>query len=93
MNIYTLTAIQSPSTERFNSRCWGYYFKLEQARKAAKYDYGAMNDCMYDYLVIERFKPGVLTCGTFVDWYKYDLGWKKIKMPEQFKGLINFGIG
>jgi phage protein U len=99
--MYFITAI---SVELFknhkspSSRCFGYHPTLEKAQQAVVENQGEMYECLYDYIVIEKYSPG---CHTLADdktyWYKWEHpDWKPLKddeTPSWAKGIINWAIG
>lgn len=99
--IYTVTAI---TKEGGRSRCFGYYFGQQKAYEAALGNYGGMDECLYDYLVIEKIGPGIhaIVDSEQVFWFKwlhekgFDGCWIACKKPqgERFERTIGWaGIG
>ena len=97
--IYTITAITEDGKD---SRCFGFYFSEASARLAALNNYGSMDECLYDYLVIERQKEGIHSFANVLQWYVWEhpdgeMGyWVIGEQPvgKRFEGITNWnGIG
>lgn len=88
--IYILSSVQKDTK---SIRCFGYYGELENAKKAVEQNLGGMHEQLYDFLVIEKFKPGVHTVGEIVQWYKWNHSWEPIERPRWAEGIVNWGIG
>lgn len=101
--IYTLTSITKDGRD---SRCFGFYFSLEEAKLAADENRCSMSECYYHYLVIEEIGEGIHAGAEQVQWYKWSGGhelrggeegkWVKCEMPQndRFIGTVNWnGIG
>ena len=94
-SIYTITAITENGKD---SRCWGFYFCYAKALNAVERNIGGLDDCMFDYVVIEEHPEGVLRIATVKQWFKYkkvpdDVEWVEIDPPEWAEGVSNWGIG
>ena len=79
-----------------DNRCWGYYKDKEKAIQAATENWGDMEECYYEYLVIEHFSEGLITIAKEEIWYHWDIKlsrWVECKKPEELKRVVNFGIG
>ena len=77
-------------------RTFGYYGDFAYARKAVEENRSNMHECLYNYLVIEKFNEGVHALAESEDWYQWDEtknGWKSIPKPSFSEGLVNWAIG
>lgn len=93
--IFTITTVSHRFFPR-HSRCWGYYFSLEEVEHALNNNIGSMHECLYDYAVVEEYSPGIVGMGEMISWWKYEQGggWNKIEeTPLRFQGTVNFAIG
>lgn len=95
--IYTLTTV-NPSflacDEVTQKRTWGYYTVINEAMMAVFKNYGNMRDCLYDYLVIEHYEPGVIAIAKLEDWYKWENNrWICCSKPEWARGVVNWAMG
>ncbi len=99
--MYFLTSVQIVSKRQnqratefsIDCRCWGYYPTLEEAKKAVKENYGNMIECIYDYLVIEKYKPGVMQIAKDIAWYKeIDNRWIPCEKPMEVESFVNFAM-
>ena len=94
-NIYTVTSVTENGK---TSRCWGFYLKYSSAAEAVKKNFGGLDDCMYDYVIIEQYEEGILGSAVAKQWFKYkkvpnNVEWVEINPPEWSEGIINWGIG
>lgn len=82
-----------------NSRCWGYFFDLEEAKKTVSInDLDIAEDNYYNYALIEKVLEGI--CPIFkgleeIQWYKYDPSvnqYKECEKPEWSKYISQWAI-
>ena len=102
--IYTVTSITKDGRD---SRCFGYYFSEVKARNAVTLNYGGLQECLYEYIVIERQTEGIHAIAEQIQWYHWvgpdelsDLleegRWEKCERPQEegFVGICNWnGVG
>lgn len=88
-------------------RCFGWFDSFEKSEKAVLENRCDMHECFYNYIVIEKLYEGIHSLCHENDqvWYKWKSGnqkddefdesgkWERVEKPEQFKSMINFGIG
>ena len=96
--IYTITALTN--SKRDMSRCFGFFFNESVARGAALNNHGSIQECLYEYLVIEKQKQGIHAHAQDIQWYKWidtdkenwDGCWIECSRPkgEGFDNTINF---
>ncbi len=90
-HIYTITAIPNESSKH-PPRCFGYYFTEQEAYGAALGNYGGMDECLYNHLVIEKLAPGIHSSvdAEQVFWFEWVGGqrdkrdgfWAECKKPK-----------
>ena len=79
-----------------NNRCFGYKKTLSDATYSVAINEGSMGECLYDYLVLESFEPGIHPIALEMGWYKWNddtSGWTECSKPKQLEGIVNFAIG
>ena len=99
--IYTLTTTigdWGKEGATCNKRVWGFYFTEEKARNAIVENIGNMQDCMYDYLVLERWPAeGVIAMADQEIWFCWNEssgGWQEIHDKPAFaKGVQCWAMG
>lgn len=89
MNCFFVTAIR-----KTDNRTFGYFTELSDALTAVDNNAGDMEECYYDYLVIEsiesnKIHPRVVN----MSWFRWDNGWKPCDHPSEYYGLTNFALG
>jgi hypothetical protein len=91
---YFITAVQEKTWDR---RTFGFYFDLEDAREAVRKNTGGMDECKYDWVVIEKFNEKIWAMGEQIQWYRWcgnNCGWTKYETKPNFAlGYINWAIG
>ena len=92
--MYFITVIVSKDR---STRTWGFYHNLKDALNAVDINQFNMHECLYDYIVIEKFTEGI---PAWYDenfepiWGKWnDTHWKLCNPPEFSRGIIHYGIG
>lgn len=66
--IHTVTALTKDGKD---SRCFGFFFDFKMAESAVKTNAGSMEECLYDYIVIEKQRWGIHAMAAQVQWYKW----------------------
>ena len=94
--IYTITGVEDPFNAVSHRRCFGWFTTLDEAVDAVETNRCEIRECLYDYMIIEQFSPG-LYCGVQEEWWwKWNRKRKKflrIKKPKKISNVINWGIG
>lgn len=97
-SIYTITMVPEKSGER--CRCVGFYSRYSDVLHFIdRFGVNGLDEGgLFKYLIVEKVSEGIYaTSDEFEEtWFEADLktnNWKEIKKPNQFKGVINFGIG
>ena len=94
-NIYVVTVIENFKT-RSHRRTVGFYFDEKKAIENVKDNSCDIEECLYDWAVIEEMPAGFYICPTKEMWFKWNEDTKKYEKcekPEETKGIINWGIG
>jgi len=97
--MYFITVMTKPKKGSMisdESRCWGFYPNLSQAKNAVENNITDLWETIYDYAVIEIIRPGIAYPAEIVQWYKYRIGSKKyepVNEPKWAKNICNFAIG
>jgi len=97
--MYFITALQSnPRPGQPYKRCFGFHLDLFTAIDSVSDNVGNMHECIYDYIVIEHFSPGIHPIADNDVWFRWSedapVGWAKMDhKPSEFEGIINFAIG
>lgn len=71
----------------------GWYVDEEEAFKAVMENRGGMEECLYDYAVIEEVPPGVYAIPSKEAWFKWngDEGkFMPISKPEEIRSVVCF---
>lgn len=115
MKIYTITATyinekMSPKEFRFSHpdysrRPWGYFHSFEEVLDYLKTDNFNIQECLYNYVVVEEFCPGI---PAFCDkegqnWFKFNENWSYLsndvsrwvlcERPKHLENIVNFALG
>ena len=94
--MYFITSIFEPEWPRYDHchRCFGYYLAEYGAREAVKDNYGQMQECLYNFLVIEKIDQGIHAIAEVVRCYEWrDDKWTEIPPPKFSEGIYNYAIG
>lgn len=104
--IYTITVFQkishndsiaSPHIYDFGDRrCVGWFDCFEEANCAVENNFSDMRDDIYDYAIIEKMEPGILTVDlerVVYKWNEEKHSYEKIATPPELAHASNFGIG
>jgi len=95
--IFLLAAYRALPLIKLNShRVFGWFPDLKRAKKAVEINECDMEECYYDYLIIEEMKPGIHCKVVKEYWHKWDAKkkkWIKTNKPKELSNVINFTIG
>jgi len=102
--IYLITSIFRDPHEfrKGHTRTFGYYKALLDAINAVENNYGDMQECLYNYIVIEELHEGIHSLVEKEYWYNWvgerslseNSGkWVLCEKPDWAAGTINWGIG
>jgi hypothetical protein len=95
--IYVITMMRSKDYfEKFQSRVVGFYHEKQNAEEAVLANSLDIYECEFDLSVIEETEPGEYALSTDRWFYTYDPITEKyfpIEEPDEFKQVINLGIG
>lgn len=81
---------------RNHRRCFGWFGRLQEAKKNVKNNTGDVHECSHLYAVIEKVAEGVYGgCEIPKEWwYKWDDSkYVPIEKPKELNHVINFGMG
>lgn len=70
----------------------GFYYTKQFAIEALYKNIADIKDYVYDYAVIEKYEPCVLSCSSEAVWFKWDEekeGFFEIETPELCKHICN----
>lgn len=96
--IFTVTSI---SNSRKATRCFGFFFTRAAAIKAVKANYCDLQECLYEYIIIEKQGRGIHAHAHPIKWFKW-IGnsslhdtpgfWQECETPtgEYFTEIINW---
>jgi len=78
-----------------NKRCFGYFSTEEKAITAVACNAGNMEECYYNFLVIEEISEGIHSIPISETWYTWntDIGWVPSEKPEWSIGFTNWSLG
>lgn len=70
--MYFITSIYEPHKYSINQlhsdRCFGYYDTELKAKEAVRQNRGEMQECLYNFLVIEKIGQGIHAMAEVVQW-------------------------
>jgi len=81
------------------TRCFGFYNTYNEAFKAVEENRGNMEECLYDYIVMEYIEPGIHPMVHAEQWWQWDetiRRWRFLpddEKPKQFIGICNWALG
>ena len=80
-----------------SSRCWGYTDTFKKAEDAVLANYTDMNECMYQWVIIEEHVMDVFAiCTGRFQWYHWNRsseGYERCQQPDWAKSICHWGIG
>lgn len=87
-----------------STRTFGFYNTYNEAWEAVRENRGNMEECLYDYLVIEYIEPGIHPQVHKEEWYEWDADmplpenaghgkWMPTMKPMEFEGIVNWALG
>lgn len=99
--IYTITAFQRIKPSKINGisdigdhRCMGFYHNFYEAENSVLENYKNIYDGMYNYVIIEKMKPGIRTKDEKRSLYEWTGSYyEKISIVPEIKYLSNFSMG
>ena len=96
MNYFITAIYDEPGLfiHRKARRTFGYFHTIDDAIKAVVENRGNMQECLYNYLVIEGIGEGIHRLAEQEIWYEWKDGkWTLCNKPEFLKSIINFALG
>lgn len=98
--VYFVAGVNNKNPNDFagKTRCWGYYFDLEIAKKHVIDNVTDIAEAnYYNYVVIELVEEGILPLETKeIQWFKYNVDtdkYEECEKPEWSYNIINWSIG
>lgn len=88
--------ISSVCSENNITRTFGFKNSYADAYKAICANDGNMQECLYDYLVLEYIEEGIHPMVLSKKWFKWDKDnnkWIEYIAPEELKNITNFALG
>lgn len=77
-----------------SKRTFGFYPNYAQAFDAIKVNCGNMQECLYNYLVLEYIEEGVHGESKSEDWFEWNgFKWEECNKPYDIAGIINWALG
>jgi len=98
-DIFTLHAIEDLRPEPgkyFHNRTFGWFLKEKEAKNYLAKNPGWIHECLYDYVIIEQFPPGIHRLAKKEIWYKWNRKKQKyfsIAKPKAVSNIISWGMG
>lgn len=80
-------------------RTFGFFDRYHEAFLSVKDNFGNMQECLYDYLVLEYIEPGIHPQVLAKEWYRWinaenRWGWVCVQhLPKEFQNVTNFALG
>lgn len=96
MNYFLTSIYDEPNlfVHRKARRTFGYFDTLEKACKAVTENHCNMQECLYNYLVVEGIKEGIHSLVEEEYWFCWEHNqWRVCEKPEFLKGTVNFALG
>ena len=90
MGIHIISLMEKPGSK---STTMGWYVDEEEAFQAVEENRGGIQECIYEYAIIEEVPPGVYAVPTKEAWFKWDAEERKFKQipkPTEVRGLISW---
>jgi len=95
--------VKNPNSSEWNindTRCFGYFSNKETALKAVNNNWGDMEECIYNYLVIEELPEGIhptppnLRSYGHEIWFNWENDkWTPTERPACLRGIFGFALG
>jgi len=101
MSIFVITMVEYPKSyenpqSNGTTRPVGFFTKLEDAQNAVEENKPDYHECLYDFVIIEKFEEGAWVGSTEEWWYQWNNErncFEPCSRPECFKGISCFGMG
>ena len=79
-----------------DKRTFGYFKLYDAAKNAIDNNTGNMQECWYNYLVLEYIPEGIhgkAENEEWFEWYDKDGAWIECEKPAWAQGIVNWAIG
>ena len=90
------SSFRDPMYIALRSRTFGFANSYNEAYKWVKDNMGNMQECLYDYLVLEYIEPGIHPTVHSEEWFQWngvEGKWDMTERPAELKGIVNFALG
>jgi len=74
-------------------RTFGYYKDESEAHEAIAENRCNMQECLYNYLVLENIDEGIHPEVISEEWFRWEDKWVPCEKPSEFLGIVNWGLG
>lgn len=79
------------------SRTFGFYDHYNDANTAIRENRGNMEECLYDYLILEYIEQGIHPMVLKEEWWMWNTAlnrWMELETkPTEFAGIVNWALG
>lgn len=89
-------SIGNPTLLVDTHRTFGFYKERSNACEAIDENRGNMQECLYNFLVLEELAEGIHPEVRVELWYKWDEQWRRwipCNKPSDLEGIINWALG
>lgn len=92
------TTMISGEEQYKDSRCWGYYYDINEAVTAIVENHTDIHECTYDYAVIEGVPDGVLPIDMEeLKWFQWNNVLERYEeideKPKSLHNIISWSVG
>lgn len=91
--MWFITAILTQGEKVPIHRTFGYYEDYWKAKNCVANNYGSMQECLYNYIVVEKIGEGIHALPETEEWYRWDERWVPCEKPMECEGIINWALG
>jgi hypothetical protein len=89
-------SIENPSLNIKTQRTFGFFEHRRRAETAITLNTGNMEECLYNYLVLEYMEEGIHPEVMVEKWWSWGdetRRWEPCEKPSGFEGLVNWALG
>ncbi len=92
-----ITSVSSDPDIQPHKRTFGFYDTYNQTHETVVNNRGNLQECLYDYLVIEYMEPGIHPLAYVEEWWEWNTQlhrWDKLQnKPKKYLGMISWAMG
>lgn len=97
-SIFFVTTVVTDNGNFKNSRCWGYYYSLDDARHNILINNSDIHECDFDFALIEEMSQGIMSYIATPDlkkvWFHWEEdGYREVEEPEFAKDIVGWSCG